>query len=110
VAEGFVYLVSTVGTTGERDELPEGLADLAAAARSDADVPIAVGFGIGTPAQAAQVGSVADGVIIGSRLVRAAGEAGSAAGAADAVRSFLEDVRDALQPPPDAGAEETALD
>jgi tryptophan synthase alpha chain len=96
VAEGFVYLVSTVGTTGERDDLPEGLADLVAAARADSEVPIAVGFGIGTPAQAAQVGSVADGVIIGSRLVRAAGEAGSAATAADAVRSFLRDVRDAL--------------
>jgi tryptophan synthase alpha chain len=95
-AEGFVYVVSTVGTTGERDELPAGLAELLAAAKADSEVPVAVGFGIGTPAQAAQVGSVADGVIIGSRLVRAAGEAGSADAAADAVRSFLQDVRDAL--------------
>jgi tryptophan synthase alpha chain len=95
-AQGFVYVVSTVGTTGERDELPEGLADLVAAAKADSEVPVAVGFGIGTPAQAAQVGSVADGVIIGSRLVRAAGEARSADAAADAVRSFLQDVRGAL--------------
>jgi tryptophan synthase alpha chain len=96
VAEGFVYLVSTVGTTGERDEVPAQLADLVAATKDEAEVPVAVGFGIGTPAQAAQVGQVADGVIIGSRLVRAAGEAGSAEAAADAVGSFLRETRAAL--------------
>ena len=77
VARGFVYVVSTVGTTGERDELPPELAELVAATKADAEVPVAVGFGIGTPEQAAEVGEIADGVIIGSRLVRAAGEAGS---------------------------------
>lgn len=95
-ARGFVYVVSTVGTTGERDEIPLQLADLVAATKEDSAVPVAVGFGIGTPAQAAQVGQVADGVIIGSRLVRAAGEAGSAAGAAEAVGSFLRETRVAL--------------
>jgi tryptophan synthase alpha chain len=95
-ASGFVYLVSTVGTTGERDQVPTALADLVAAAKAEAEVPIAVGFGIGTPAQAAEVGRIADGVIIGSRLVRAAGEAGSAAGAADAVGEFLSETRVAL--------------
>jgi tryptophan synthase alpha chain len=96
VAEGFVYVVSTVGTTGERDELPALLADLVAATKADAEVPVAVGFGIGTPAQAAEVGRAADGVIIGSRLVRAAGEANSADAAADAVGSFLRETRVAL--------------
>jgi tryptophan synthase alpha chain len=91
-AQGFVYVVSTVGTTGERDELPAELADLVAAAKAEAEVPVAVGFGIGTPAQAAQVGEIADGVIIGSRLVRAAGEAD----AAGATGSFLRETRDAL--------------
>ena len=76
VAQGFVYVVSTVGTTGERDKIPPQLADLVAATKEEAEVPVAVGFGIGTPAQAAQVGRIADGVIIGSRLVRAAGEGG----------------------------------
>ncbi len=95
-AEGFVYVVSTVGTTGERKSLPAGLADLVAAARRDAEVPAAVGFGIGTPEQAAQVGEIADGVIIGSRLIRAAGEAGSPQGAADAVADFLRETRAAL--------------
>jgi tryptophan synthase alpha chain len=91
-ARGFVYVVSTVGTTGEREELPAELSELVEATKAEAEVPVAVGFGIGTPAQAAQVGRVADGVIIGSRLVRAAGEAD----AADAVGSFLRETRDAL--------------
>jgi tryptophan synthase alpha chain len=96
VARGFVYVVSTVGTTGERSELPEQLADLVAATKSEAEVPVAVGFGIGTAAQAAQVGEIADGVIIGSRLVREAAEASSAAAAAEAVSGFLRETRVAL--------------
>jgi tryptophan synthase alpha chain len=96
VAQGFVYVVSTVGTTGEREALPPDLAELARATKEEAEVPVAVGFGIGTPEQAAEVGRVADGVIIGSRLVRAAGEASSAAGAAEAVGSFLRETRVAL--------------
>lgn len=95
-AKGFVYVVSTVGTTGERDELPSELSDLVAATKADAQVPVAVGFGIGTPSQVAQVGEVADGVIVGSRLVRAAGEAGSPEAAGETVGSFLRDSRTAL--------------
>lgn len=95
-AKGFVYVVSTVGTTGERDQIPPALAELVEATKADAETPVAVGFGIGTPPQAAQVGQVADGVIIGSRLVRAAGEGGSPQGAADAVASFLGETREAL--------------
>jgi tryptophan synthase alpha chain len=95
-AQGFVYVVSTVGTTGERDEVPSELADLVVATREEAEVPVAVGFGIGTPAQAAQVGELADGVIIGSRLVRAAGEAEGADAAASAVGAFLGETRVAL--------------
>ena len=96
VARGFVYVVSTVGTTGERAEMPATLVDLVAATKVDAEVPVAVGFGIGTPGQAAEVGRVADGVIIGSRLVRAAEEAGSPAAAAEAVGAFLNETRVAL--------------
>lgn len=95
-AEGFVYVVSSVGTTGERRQLPAGLAELVAATKADADVPVAVGFGIGTPEQAAEVGEIADGVIVGSRLVRAVGEAGSAEAAADATGRFLRESRAAL--------------
>ncbi|MEX2448436.1 MAG: tryptophan synthase subunit alpha [Solirubrobacterales bacterium] len=97
VATGFVYVVSTVGTTGERAELPTGLAELVTGTKADAgDVPVAVGFGIGTPEQAAEVGRVADGVIVGSRLVRAAGEAGSPAEAGESVAEFLREARAAL--------------
>ncbi|HET7589038.1 MAG TPA: tryptophan synthase subunit alpha [Solirubrobacterales bacterium] len=95
-ARGFVYVVSTVGTTGERDQIPPALAELVESTQADAATPVAVGFGIGTPQQAAQVGQAADGVIIGSRLVRAAGEAGSPQAAADAVASFLSETRVAL--------------
>lgn len=96
VARGFVYVVSTVGTTGERDEIPAELAELVAAAQVESDIPVAVGFGIGTPEQAAQVGRIADGVIVGSRLVRAAAEAGDADAAAEAVGAFLRETRVAL--------------
>lgn len=95
-AEGFVYVVSDVGTTGERDEVAPGVAGLVEAVKSVADVPVAVGFGIGTPSQAAQIGAVADGVIIGSRLVREVADADSAEAAADAVRDFLRETRAAL--------------
>jgi tryptophan synthase alpha chain len=95
-AQGFVYVVSTVGTTGERDEIPAELSELVAATKSEAEVPVAVGFGIGTPAQAVQVGEVADGVIIGSRLVRAAGEAGGPGAVGEAIGAFLRETRATL--------------
>ncbi len=97
VARGFVYVVSTVGTTGERGELPAELAGLVAKTKADAgETPVAVGFGIGTAEQAATVGAVADGVIIGSRLVRAAGEGATPAESADLVASFLAETRVSL--------------
>src|SRR5262245_30479777 len=78
-ARGFVYTVSLTGTTGERDRLPEDLSETVERVRAAADVPVAVGFGISTPEQARTVAEVADGVIVGSRVVRAAGEGGAAA-------------------------------
>ncbi len=96
VAEGFVYLVSTVGVTGEREQLPPELTDLITAAKQAADVPVAVGFGISTPDQAATVGDIADGVIIGTRLVRTVGDAADADAAVAGVRDFLRATRDAL--------------
>jgi tryptophan synthase alpha chain len=78
-ARGFVYTVSLTGTTGERTELAPGLADTVARVRAATAAPVAVGFGISTPAQARTVAEIADGVVVGSRLVRAAGEGGAAA-------------------------------
>jgi tryptophan synthase alpha chain len=75
-ARGFLYVVSLTGTTGERSGLADILPGLLARAKSGATVPAAVGFGIGTPDQArAAADAGADGVIVGSRLVRAAQEA-----------------------------------
>ena len=78
-ARGFVYTVSLAGTTGERAGLPPDLPATVERVRSFAEVPVAVGFGISTPEQARAVGDLADGVIVGSRVVRAAGEGGAAA-------------------------------
>ncbi len=81
-ARGFLYTVSVVGTTGERASLPERFAEVVARARACTEVPVALGFGIGTPEQAAQAARAgADGVIVGTRLVRAAGEANDPAAA-----------------------------
>ena len=78
-ARGFVYTVSLTGTTGEREELPPGLAETVERVRASTELPVAVGFGISTPEQARSVAELADGVIVGSRVVRAAGEGGAAA-------------------------------
>jgi tryptophan synthase alpha chain len=89
-ARGFVYTVSLTGTTGERARLDGALPGLLARVRRHASVPVAVGFGIGEPRQAAAAADAgADGVIVGSRLVRAAGEEGDpVAAVAAVVREF----------------------
>ncbi|MEA2124885.1 MAG: tryptophan synthase alpha chain, partial [Solirubrobacteraceae bacterium] len=75
-ARGFVYTVSVSGTTGERTGTSGGTAELLARVKAAASVPVALGFGIATPADARGAADAgADGVIVGSRLVRAAAEA-----------------------------------
>lgn len=74
---GFLYCVSVAGVTGARTDLPAGLIDRVKWLRTKTDVPILVGFGISTPEQAKAVAAVADGVIVGSALVRHLAEAGS---------------------------------
>jgi tryptophan synthase alpha chain len=74
-ARGFLYTVSLTGTTGERAVVQDGLAGIVGRAAAATTVPVAVGFGISTGEQAAAAAAAgADGVIVGSRLVRAAGE------------------------------------
>ena len=85
-ARGFVYTVSLTGTTGERGSLDGALAELLSRVRAHTSVPVAVGFGIGAPEQAAAAASAgADGVIVGSRLVRAVAEAADPVAAAGAL-------------------------
>jgi tryptophan synthase alpha chain len=109
-ARGFLYTVSLTGTTGERASLDGGLASVISRAAAHTEVPVAVGFGIGTPEQAAAAAAAgADGVIIGSRLVRAAGDrADPVAAVSELVRGFSEALADpaslrSTPPVPDTG-------
>lgn len=70
---GFVYLISRLGVTGERASLPEDLPETVARLRASTTLPICIGFGISTPAQAKAAALLGDGVVVGSALVRAAG-------------------------------------
>jgi tryptophan synthase alpha chain len=72
-SSGFIYLVSVTGITGARTELPPDLQVFVSRVRRHTDLPLAVGFGIGTGRQAAAIAAIADGVIVGSALVKAAG-------------------------------------
>ena len=93
-ARGFLYTVSVTGTTGERETLADTFAGVVARAKAHTAVPVALGFGIATPEHAAQAAAAgADGVIVGSRLVRAAGEA---ADPAAAVREVVAEMAAAL--------------
>jgi tryptophan synthase alpha chain len=87
--------VSVTGTTGERAGLSDAFAGVVARAKAHSSVPVALGFGIATPEHAAQAADAgADGVIVGSRLVRAAGEAADPAGA---VREVVSEMAEALR-------------
>lgn len=71
---GFVYLISRLGVTGAREDLPAELPQTVARLRGATTLPVAVGFGVSRPEQAASVARIADGVVVGSAIVRAAGE------------------------------------
>jgi tryptophan synthase alpha chain len=76
---GFVYLISRLGVTGARDDLPAALPATARRLREATSLPVCVGFGVSRPEQAARVAAIADGVVVGSAIVRAAGESVSRA-------------------------------
>ncbi len=88
---GFLYYISRTGVTGARTELRTELAREVEAIRERVSLPLAVGFGISTPEQAALVGGLADGVVVGSALVEAVEEGGVGAGGA-----FLRSLREAM--------------
>ena len=87
---GFVYLISRLGVTGERSDVPADLPVTVSRLRSVCALPICVGFGVSLPAQARVVANLADGVVIGSALVRAAETS------VDAAVSFVRQLRAAL--------------
>ena len=95
-ASGYLYLVSLVGVTGARDRLPAGLESFVARVRAASDLPLAVGFGIATPAQAARVARIAEGVIVGSALIGAIGDSEDPVTAA---QRFLASLRQEIDVP-----------
>jgi tryptophan synthase alpha chain len=90
-AQGFLYLVARLGVTGASPALDLGLTDYLARVRAASPLPLAVGFGISTPAQARTVAALADGVVVGSALVERLGREGAAAAG-----RFLGELRQAL--------------
>ncbi|HEX9478392.1 MAG TPA: tryptophan synthase subunit alpha [Methylomirabilota bacterium] len=88
-SEGFVYMVSLTGVTGERAALAPELTQQLRALRAITTKPVCVGFGIGTPEQAALVGQLADGVIVGSAIVRLVEQHGASAELLTRVGDFI---------------------
>ena len=94
-AAGFLYLVSSMGVTGIRSEITVDLESIVAAVRSVSSLPAAIGFGIHTPEQAAKMARIADGVIVGSAIVKIAAEHGDAAG--PHIYRYVKEMKDACR-------------
>lgn len=94
-AEGFLYIVSSLGVTGTRSEIRTDLASIVQVVRQNTDIPCAIGFGISTPAQAAQMAAISDGAIVGSAIVRLVEEHGR--DAAQYVGDYVRSMKEALQ-------------
>lgn len=94
-AEGFVYLVSSLGVTGMRSEIKTDLASIVEAIRRNTEIPCAIGFGISTPEQAARMAGLADGVIVGSAIIRLIEKYGRQA--PEHVGRYVKEMKDAIR-------------
>ena len=94
-AEGFLYVVSSMGVTGVRSEITTDIGAMTAAAKSVSDVPCAEGFGISTPQQAAEMARHADGVIVGSAIVKIIAQYGE--NASDHIFHYVKEMKDGLR-------------
>ena len=94
-AAGYIYLVSSMGVTGVRSEITTDLDSIVRTIRSVTKVPVAIGFGIHTPDQAARMAKMADGVIVGSAIVKIIAEHGDAAG--PHVYRYVKEMKNAMQ-------------
>lgn len=95
-AEGFVYYVSRLGVTGAQVEVASGIAEQVAIIKQATDVPVCVGFGVSNPAQAAQVASMADGVVVGSAIVKLIEKNGTSPDLANQVEAFVRPLVEAV--------------
>ena len=96
-AEGFVYYVSRLGVTGAQASVAEGIAEQVARIREATTVPVCVGFGVANPEQAAEVATKADGVVVGSAIVRLIERNGDATDLADQVEAFVKPLVQAVK-------------
>lgn len=94
-AEGFLYIVSSLGVTGVRSEIKTDLASIMENVEKYAHVPAAIGFGISTPEQAKKMSQLADGVIVGSAIVRLIEKYGE--NAADEIYKYVKSMKDAIR-------------
>ncbi len=92
-AEGFIYVVSSLGVTGMRSEIKTDLNSIIEDIREVTDLPLAVGFGINTPQQASDISRIADGVIVGSAIVKIIEEHGE--NASDALKEYVSNMKKA---------------
>jgi len=95
-SEGFIYYVSRAGVTGEQSSLSEDIAERVAAIRCLTKIPVAVGFGISNPVQAATVARLADGVVVGSAIVRKIGEVGDNEDLPEIITEFVRPIAEAV--------------
>ncbi|MBQ3939884.1 MAG: tryptophan synthase subunit alpha [Oscillospiraceae bacterium] len=93
-ADGFLYVVSSLGVTGERSEIHTDLAEVIRKIRENTKIPCAIGFGISTPEQARDMAQLADGVIVGSAIVKRIGQYGQ--DAAPVVGAFVREMKQAI--------------
>lgn len=94
-AKGFVYAVSSLGVTGTRSEITTDLDAIAKHIKDVTDVPVAIGFGINTPEQAKKYADIADGVIVGSAIVKIIAKYGK--NAPDEVYKYVKEMKDAIR-------------
>ncbi len=94
---GFIYYVSRTGVTGERENFEDSLRGMVGQIKSHTNLPVAVGFGIARPDQAAEVASFADGVVVGSAIVRMIGELGDTPDMPQKVGAFVRTLVDATK-------------
>ncbi len=95
-ATGFLYFVSVTGVTGARKPAPAEIGPLVEAVRARSSVPVVIGFGVSTPAQARALGGLADGVVVGSAIVRQIAEGGSRAARSRRVVRLVRSLKRAL--------------
>jgi tryptophan synthase alpha chain len=93
-SSGFIYYVSVAGITGKQQAAQASIADAVARLKAATDLPVAVGFGVRTPEQAADIGQVADGVVVGSALVELVAKHG--ADAASYIKSYVASLKTAM--------------